>query len=78
MSIVQLPDYAQVISVLRAQIDVIETKELPMTRSKIEVCRAAGWGWLESYFYSQANHLEHELETMKQLIDRQIDVAAAR
>jgi len=69
---------AQVINVLRAQVDVIENRELPMALSKIDVCRAAGWAWLESYFTSYAQRLQHELEQMQIIIDRQIDANAAR
>lgn len=74
----QRPDPIQVISVLRAQVDIIQNKELPMTRAKVDVCRASGWGWLESYFWSQVNRLELELEAMQTVIDRQIDANAAR
>lgn len=66
----------QVISVLRAQVDIINNKELPMARSKAEVCRASGWSWLESYFTSYANRLELEMQQMQVIIDRQIDARA--
>lgn len=69
---------AQVINVLRAQVDVIEQKELPMARSKADVCRASGWSWLESYFTSVGNRLELEMAQMRVIIDRQIDENARR
>jgi hypothetical protein len=68
----------QVINVLRAQVEIIEGKELPMARSKADVCRASGWSWLESYFTSYANRLEYEMQQMKIIIDRQLDANAAR
>lgn len=69
---------ANMISILRAQIDIIENRELPMARSKADVCRASGWAWLESYFTSYGNRLEQELEQMRIVIDREIDANIAR
>lgn len=68
----------EVISVLRAQIELVEDKELPMARQKQALCKAHEWGWLESYFAGYANRLELELEQMKICIDRQIDAAARK
>lgn len=76
----QLPvtEQGQAISVLRAQIEIITDKELPMARQKSALCKRHGWAWLESYFAGYANRLEQELEQMQIAIDRQIDAAARK
>lgn len=66
------------VSVLRAQVEVIERQELPMALSKAEVCKASGWSWLESYFTGYANDLTRQLTIMRGMIDRYIDDLAAR
>lgn len=68
----------QVVSVLRAQVEIIQGKELPMAKSKQEVCREAGWAFLESFFAGEANRLETEMRGLQQLIDSELTKAAAR
>lgn len=78
MSTEQRQHCINAVSVLRAQVDIIEGKELPMALSKVAVCKEAGWTWLESYFTGYANDLQRQLTIMQQMIDNHIDALAAR
>lgn len=64
------------IKIARAQIALIESDDLPKTRSKAENCEENGWDWLAVMFRRFELQLKGELLRLRADIDAHLDELA--